>query len=144
MHAIRIVIPLPPTPWKRTGYNRRTRCFYDTQAEIKNAYRWHIKSKAAGIFWTEPLELSAIFIFGMPESWSQEKKEKALSQEIYVTRRPDTDNLLKFIKDCLTKVLIEDDKQIVKISEVKKIYGAKPSTILYIKTMDQNNLTPIH
>jgi len=80
----------------------------------------------------------------MPESWSQEKKEKALSQEIYVTRRPDTDNLLKFIKDCLTKVLIEDDKQIVKISEVKKIYGAKPSTILYIKTMDQNNLTPIH
>ena len=48
------------------------------------------------------------------------------------TTKPDLDNLIKFVKDCLNGIVYEDDKQVVDISAFK-LYAEKPKTIIRIK-----------
>lgn len=50
----------------------------------------------------------------IPKSWSNKKKEQAKSAAIRPTSKPDMDNLLKHVKDCLTSLSFwHDDKQVV-------------------------------
>jgi len=49
---------------------------------------------------------------------------KASSPE-YHTSKPDLDNLTKHLKDCMTGIFYQDDKQIVKTQAVKR-YSSRP------------------
>jgi len=46
-----------------------------------------------------------------PDSWSQKKKNDALSGKIYPTVKPDVDNVLKLICDACNGIVWKDDKQ---------------------------------
>lgn len=76
-----------------------------------------------------PLELSVTFTLQMPKSGSQKWHDLAAVGEIHHIKKPDTDNLLKQLIDCLSRSgrwWIDDD-QIVEI-RARKQYGAAPQT----------------
>ena len=77
-----------------------------------------------------PVEL--LCWFEMPIPKTLEKKFAKGSGDIRHTKKPDLDNLVKFVKDCLNKQVWHDDSQVVFLRGVK-YYGHDPKTTLEIK-----------
>ena len=68
----------------------------------------------------KPIFLRTYFTFEKPKSWSQIKKSNAN----YHTSKPDTDNLVKAVKDSLSGIIYKDDSQ-VSYLDAHKLYGEK-------------------
>lgn len=72
-----------------------------------------------------PLSITVDAYLSVPKSWSKRKQACALAQQIRPTSKPDLDNYLKQIMDCMTKLgFWMDDSQVVRITAAKK-YGEK-------------------
>lgn len=76
------------------------------------------------------IKLEVTFYMPIPKSLSKIKQEKLLGQ--YHIKRPDTDNLLKSIKDSLNEKYYKDDSQICEVV-ARKIYSKKPRTEFELK-----------
>lgn len=61
------------------------------------------------------------FYFPYPQSASKKKIQLMEERKIYPTKS-DLTNLQKFCEDCLKKIIIEDDRNVVEISS-KKLYA---------------------
>ena len=62
----------------------------------------------------------------IPPSWSKKKQEEARRLLIFPTGKPDLDNFVKHVKDCLTKLSFwRDDSQVVALT-ASKVYGDFP------------------
>ena len=61
----------------------------------------------------------------IPQSWARKKREKAARGELRPTKKPDADNLLKFVGDALNSLFWVDDKQIV-AATIRKHYSDRP------------------
>jgi len=57
---------------------------------------------------TNPIAMKIDFFFEIPKSWSKKKKESAS----WHISRPDTDNLVKGVKDALNGIAYKDDSQV--------------------------------
>jgi Holliday junction resolvase RusA-like endonuclease len=76
---------------------------------------------------TLPEEISAItFIVPMPDSWSLTKK--TIHDGMPHKQRPDCDNFLKGLQDCLCA----EDSHIWHIGDMKKIWGKEGKIIIRI------------
>ena len=74
---------------------------------------------------TLPSEIeSLLFIVPMPDSWSEKKKKE--HDGMPHIQRPDLDNFLKGIQDCLCS----EDSHIWKISNLSKIWGRQGQIII--------------
>ncbi len=123
----------PPVSWRahagfgRRSYNPRFKEKADVQRQIKAIYRDK-----------DPIDqaVRVVFEFYMqiPRSATKSMHAKMLSGQIPHTRKPDIDNLNKFLCDCLKGIVIEDDNQVVEIV-AKKMYGAKPHTLIFIESV---------
>ncbi|MBN1574537.1 MAG: RusA family crossover junction endodeoxyribonuclease [Deltaproteobacteria bacterium] len=82
-----------------------------------------------------PVVLEVVFFRGVPRSWSERKKERALSGGILPAVRPDTDNLVKLVKDALNGVFWRDDAQVVKLTAEKR-YSDTPRTEVKIEEVE--------
>jgi Holliday junction resolvase RusA-like endonuclease len=69
----------------------------------------------------------------MPKAISDSKKKRAdaISGVLRPTKKPDLDNLVKGIKDGLSKVIWRDDAQIVEMT-VRKFYSENPKAVVKI------------
>ena len=76
--------------------------------------------------------------FAVPASWSQKKRQKALSGRICPVVKPDSDNIAKVVADALNGVAYADDKQICKMS-ISKSYGAQPKLIVHMAQIGHDN-----
>ena len=74
-----------------------------------------------------PIALKLEFHMPYPASISKKKKESGL----FHTKKPDLDNLIKFVKDCANGILWHDDSQVVRVEAVKQ-YRDNPATQIYI------------
>ena len=72
--------------------------------------------------------LNVVFVIPMPQSWS--KKKKAQFNGMPHTSRPDLDNLIKAVQDCLAK----EDSYIHTYKDCRKIWGHEGKIIF-----DSNN-----
>ena len=75
--------------------------------------------------------------FYMPVPKSTPKKTIQSIQDgkmIWHIKKPDLDNLIKFVKDCLNKFLWEDDSQVCYIA-ASKFYGMEPKTDIEIEAI---------
>ncbi len=61
----------------------------------------------------------------VPQSWSKKRKLQALAGEIFPTKKPDKDNIIKAIYDGLNGVVWVDDVQAVD-GHQRKRYGETP------------------
>lgn len=60
---------------------------------------------------------------------------------IFHTKRPDLDNLIKFVKDCLNGVVYQDDSQVFSI-QAEKRYSEDPKTEVFISWVEKLNDEP--
>ena len=78
-----------------------------------------------------PIEMKMIAYFSIPKSWSKRKVEQARWNQIWPTKKPDTDNIAKF-KDALNGIAFHDDSQVVR-ETIVKMYSESPKLVVYIK-----------
>lgn len=65
----------------------------------------------------KPIEITVWLQLQVPASWSQKRRDRALSGAIRATKKPDADNVLKGIKDGCNGIVWRDDAQVV-VNEV--------------------------
>lgn len=124
-----IVVLGKPIAKKRPRFARRGKFVvtYNDQQTEEGRFLFEVQKQ-----WNRMPLLGAIKIdlrFFMPIPASTSKKQTALMEGGAVphTKKPDIDNLIKFVLDCLNGVVFNDDSQIVKISG-SKVYHPYPGT----------------
>jgi len=82
-----------------------------------------------------PLIMRVEFVFRIPPSWTKWKREAARRGMVCHTGKPDLDNVLKLVKDGLTKASIyKDDSQVMRVEMVKAYCraGEEPRTLIKV------------
>jgi len=81
---------------------------------------------------TGPVELDIVFAMPIPTTTSQKKARLMEDGEIRHTKKPDLDNLIKFVKDCGSGILWQNDSQIDKIKACKE-YSHEQETVINLR-----------
>jgi Holliday junction resolvase RusA-like endonuclease len=127
-----IIISGKPIAKKRPRFFRRDNFAGTYNCQETEEGRWILDAKQAI---TEragagtPVALKCWFYFDFPKSMSKKKRAGAIH-----TKKPDLDNLVKFVKDCLNGIAWHDDSQVVSLM-AKKLYdyegiGARTEIII--------------
>lgn len=132
MKEYKIIIPGKPIPWKRPGNCKGGKGRYDMQKAEKLQYGLLMKEvvKDKGDY-KGPVALRALFYFSCPETLKKQAVKLKKDIRLFHTTKPDTDNLLKFLKDAANGVLWYDDCQVV-YEEIGKAYADEPWTEIEI------------
>lgn len=72
-----------------------------------------------------PVMVEMDIALSIPQSMSKKRKAQALAGQLFPTKKPDMDNVIKAIYDGLNGVVWKDDVQVVK-AVVGKRYGETP------------------
>lgn len=120
----------PPVPWAaHQGYGRRA---YNPKQKEREYAQWQIKAyfnqqnPIAG-----PVRLICEYHLPIPTSTRKAIRTQMLNGMVYHIKKPDVDNLNKFLCDCLKTIVFEDDSQVIEIN-AKKIYSESPKTIIKV------------
>lgn len=124
-----------PVPWSaHQGYGKRS---YNPKAKEREYYQWQIKSQyKKKELLSCPVSICFTFYMPIPKGTSKVRYKEMLEGKLHHTKRPDIDNLNKFLCDCLKTIVFEDDSQIVHLIS-KKCYGENPKTVIVIDKSDQ-------
>lgn len=127
---IELTIYGKPIAKKRPRFYRRGNHVgtYNDQQTEEGRFILDVKSQINGCgIINGPIKLVATFFMPIPKSTSKKKKAEMLRGEIKHVKRPDVDNMLKFVCDCLEGILYKNDSQIY-IKHAAKIYSENPMT----------------
>lgn len=78
------------------------------------------------------IHLSVDIYRPIPKSLSKKKRAEAIAGILRPTKKPDLDNLVKGIKDGMSKVIWHDDAQIVEMT-VRKFYSENPRAVVKVE-----------
>ena len=125
-----IKIPIQPIPQKRHRNARRgNKTFqYDPSSKDKARFKKHVSDLYSGDVLMDPISVSIVFGFKRPKTHFRSGKHSNKlkpNQERYVKKRPDIDNLLKFVFDSCNGLIWKDDSIICEVQS-RKIYTEKP------------------
>lgn len=140
---LEIEIDGPPIAWKRPGHksirtqDKNLAIIYDRQKKEKEAVRWQIKSQYKEEKLAVSLLIDLTFRMPIPKSTSTPLRNQMLNGMINHMKKPDIDNLTKFILDCMNDLVFADDSQIC-ILYSRKVYSSVPSTLIRIKPFTKN------
>ncbi|WP_434627601.1 RusA family crossover junction endodeoxyribonuclease [Chromobacterium sp. CV08] len=81
---------------------------------------------------TGPADVTIHMLLPIPTSWSKRKQAAALAGQVYPTKKPDGDNVLKAIFDGMNGVVWVDDVQACDFA-VRKRYGATPGVMVVVQ-----------
>lgn len=132
---MKVVIPIKAVGKERPRFHpqfkyaytpKKTKEFEDTLAQYYEVFK---KNTQTDII-LGPVRLYVHINTKIPKSWSQQKKELALSGNIRPTKN-DADNILKIIMDSLNHVAYEDDRQVSEIS-FSRTYSEEDQIILEV------------
>lgn len=128
-----------PISWNRPGIivRKGKAVVYDTQKREKEQVKWQIRSQYREAPLSVPISLEVTFIFPIPKSVSKPIRASMLNGNYFHMIKPDTDNCLKFIMDCMNELVYVDDAQISFLSG-RKTYGTMPGTSIRIQTLNVN------
>jgi Holliday junction resolvase RusA-like endonuclease len=127
-----ITIPIEPTAQMRARAcvrGRHATTYKDKkQASRENAIMAYIAQHVPVEKLAGPLQLRVTAYMTVPKSKPRKWREGAIAGEIRPTTKPDLDNLIKQVKDCLTQMGVwEDDKLVVGyLPGTGKFYSAQP------------------
>lgn len=85
----------------------------------------------------KPMLLTVFAYLPIPTSWPKWKQLAAQEQRIYPTGKPDSDNLMKNIKDCLTQCNMWRNDSPVISETIHKRYSINPRWNICISTVNQ-------
>jgi len=128
-----------PIPLMRPRFCHRGKFMsvYDPQIKEKEQVRWQIRDEYREPPLTTPLRIEMLFALPIPKQTSKVRIRNMLSGEMPHMCKPDLDNLVKFILDCLNGILFDDDRQISEFG-ARKIYSDHPRTIVQCFKYDQS------
>lgn len=109
---------------------------YDPQSSIKEGCRWQIRSQFREAPFPFPLSVDLIFYLPIPKATSKKLRTQMLNGLVTPMKKPDIDNLQKFILDCLNNLVFKDDAQVVEI-KARKIYSTNPGTLIRIRSVSE-------
>lgn len=72
----------------------------------------------------------------MPNSFSKKKKEEALTGQLFPTRKPDIDNVLKSVMDAVNGVFYDDDKLVAEVRASKR-YANHDGLYMYVERLSE-------
>jgi Holliday junction resolvase RusA-like endonuclease len=121
-----IEINLIPFPAPRPRFSKYGTYNPEKYTEYKKAFALLAKRQCK-TYLNGAIKLEVTFIMQIPKSLSKKKQSELIGQ--YHIKKPDTDNLVKTVKDSLNGVLYKDDSQISKVVATK-IYGENPRALL--------------
>ena len=137
MNTITLTIPGKPIAKARPKFYRRGKSVgtYNSQETEEGRFLLEAMSQLNGHqIITGPIKLKAYFFMPRPKghygTGRNAGKLKDSAPEKHITK-PDTDNLLKFIKDCLNKHVWKDDSQVYDVHGVK-VYSNHPRTEIIV------------
>ncbi|WP_043614247.1 RusA family crossover junction endodeoxyribonuclease [Chromobacterium violaceum] len=81
---------------------------------------------------TGPADVSIVMVLPIPTSWSKKKQAAALAGQVFPTKKPDADNVVKALFDGMNGVVWVDDVQACDIA-VRKRYGATPGVQVVVQ-----------
>lgn len=117
---IKFTIDGNPVAWHRSGYNRHTGMIFKNKADVvwQNYVRTIAILHRPKLLPEGPVMLTVLFKMPRPAY----HKPGIL---YFHTKKPDLDNLVKSIKDAMTKSMYKDDAQII-IENVSKRFDDRP------------------
>jgi len=135
LNVLTINIPGAPIAKKRPRFARRGKFVttYNDQQTEEGKFICLMQTQLNGhkpIPAGTPIYLQAQFHMPFPASMSAKKRATAIH-----TKKPDVDNMLKFLKDCANGVLWNDDSQVVWVC-AQKLYSDNPRTEVELTWLD--------
>ena len=83
-----------------------------------------------------PVMVEMRIVLAIPQSMSKKRKAQAIAGELFPTKKPDMDNVIKAIYDGLNGVVWKDDVQVVD-AFVRKRYGEVPGVHVRIIPIEE-------
>ncbi len=84
------------------------------------------------------LSVKMEFYIPMPKAWSKKKKKERLNT--YCDNNADIDNYVKAILDSLEGKYFDNDKQIVEVTHLRKIYSEEPCIVYVQEEINNGNV----
>lgn len=134
---ISITVPGKPIPKARPFVRKDGRVFTRKETALfEQAVRLHAMAAMKGRkILTGAVRLTVTAFFGIPKSWNQTQKAKAMSGALRHTKKPDISNCQKSVEDAMNGIVYADDSQIIE-SIGKKVYSNIPRTEIIVETLD--------
>jgi len=118
-----------PVPWAaHQGYGKRS---FNPRFKEKAHAQWQIRNQFQGFPFEGPVSITASFHLPIPKSTSKKKRDLIQKGLEYPLKKPDIDNLCKFLCDCLKTITFLDDAQIVELI-AQKYFSDHPRTVIKI------------
>jgi Holliday junction resolvase RusA-like endonuclease len=121
----RYIIPGDPVPLARARMCGRSNYMFDSQKAIKLAWGIHLANQHQGPMWEGALHIDMTFFVYAP----QIGRAKLLGQ--YCHKRPDLDNMIKFVLDASQTIIYNEDNCVASVI-AKKIYDLNPRTEIIV------------
>lgn len=124
-----------PIPLARPRFCRKGNYVgtYDSQKKEKEQVQWQLKSQFRNQPFDFPLAIDLTFFMQIPKSTPKGKKRQMICGILQHIKKPDIDNLQKFILDCMNNLIFVDDSQIIELN-AKKLYAENPGTLVVIRS----------
>jgi Holliday junction resolvase RusA-like endonuclease len=129
MEPIEIRINHDPVAWTAPRLGRGI-C-YSPHSKYKEIFHAFICSQYKGEPIKSYVQLDFTFLFPTPRSATKKNRELMQTGKLFPTKS-DLTNLQKFTEDCLKKIVIEDDRNVVEITS-KKLYALNGCVIIKVK-----------
>ena len=134
MKPLFFVVPGKPSAKKRPRFSRHS--VYNSQKSVEDRFRWELKKQLPKGFAMLPrdtaLSVECGFFLPIPKSVSKKQRSLMSDEKFWHTKKPDLDNHLKYVLDCMAAVVFCDDCSVVRISTVKK-YSDAPRTEIVVR-----------
>ncbi len=136
-HLWSCFVPGVPIAKKRprfTTINGHARAFNCQETE-EGKFRWELlREWGQRTPLTGPLSITVTFEMPIPKGASKKQAARMAAKTVSHIKKPDLDNLVKFVKDCANGVLWQDDCQVV-ILKASKHYSATPGTYIHVREL---------
>ena len=128
-----LTIPGKPIGKRRPRFARRGKFVvtYNDQETEEGRFLLDARRQWKAPIMEGPVYLSLTFFMPIPKSTSKKVLSAMRKNGVRHTKKPDLDNMVKFVKDCLNGLVWKDDSQVDELT-AKKIYSENPRTVIGI------------
>jgi Holliday junction resolvase RusA-like endonuclease len=98
------------------------------------AAREAMSTQAGNVMFDTPVEMIVLAEFQVPKSWSNKKKNAAITGELRHGSRPDIDNVVKQATDALKGVVYRDDSLVWRLAAIKR-YSNQPKLVVTVSAV---------
>jgi len=112
---------------------------YNPQRQEKLTYGLFLKQKHGLVPLEGPISIQFTFFMPIPKSYSKKKVAQINDGELYFTKKPDIDNLVALMLNCMTGVVYIDDAQVYEIKAKKQFDNVPRTEIVVCQEMNWTN-----